>query len=222
MIVRGVARSLPTTATEEAEMSTIVVGTFLTVDGVMQAPGAPEEDREGGFEHGGWLAPHFDDELGRLMVEWTNQADAVLLGRTTYEIFAGYWPNVSDDDPIAAKLNRVQKYVASRTLESVEWANSTLLRGDAAEEVAKLRAADLGEIQVTGSGDLVQTLMRHDLVDEYRLLVFPVVLGTGKRLFAEGTVPAGLELAETRASATGVVVSTYRRTGRPAYGDMTA
>ena len=201
-------------------MAKIVVGTFLTVDGVMQAPGAPDEDREGGFQHGGWLVPYFDEGMGRLISEWTNEADGLLLGRRTYEIFAAHWPHVGGDDPVAAKLNSVPKYVASRTLDAVEWNNSTLLRGDIPEEVASLKEEQEGEIQVTGSGDLHQTLIKHGLVDEYRLWIFPVLLGAGKRLFAGGTVPRGLRLVDTKTFSTGVTILTYERAGELEYGSF--
>jgi len=201
-------------------MRKLVVGTFLTVDGVMQAPGGPDEDREGGFEHGGWSVNYWDDVMGQIIVEATLQADALLLGRKTYEIFAAHWPRVSGDDPIAAKLNSVPKYVASRTLDEVTWNNSRLISGDVAEEVAGLKEQPGGEIQVTGSGDLIQTLIEHDLVDEYRLWVFPVVLGEGKRLFARGTVPAGLKLVDTKTSSTGVAIHTYERAGALQYGSF--
>jgi len=201
-------------------MAELVVGTFLSLDGVMQGPGGPDEDRSGGFDHGGWLVPHFDDDLGQAMVAWIEEADGLLLGRRTYEIFAGHWPRVADDDPIAAKLNSVTKYVASTSLTSVEWANSTLLTGDVAGEVAALKRRAPGEIQVHGSGDLLQTLLRHDLVDEYRLRIAPVVLGSGKRLFGEGTVPVGLELVEATTTSTGVAMHTYRRAGAVEYGSF--
>lgn len=150
-------------------MRKLVVGTFVSLDGIMQAPGAPDEDRDGGFEHGGWTVPLFDEQLGQVMAELVSRAGALLLGRRTYDIFAASWPLVSDDDPIAAQLNRIPKYVASRTLQSVEWNNSTLLTGDVAEQVADLKRQPGDEIQIAGSGDLIQTLMRHDLIDEYRL-----------------------------------------------------
>ena len=201
-------------------MGKVVVGTFVTVDGVMQAPGGPDEDREGGFEHGGWLVPYFDDAMGQLIDEWTTAADALLLGRKTYEIFAAHWPRMPADDPTAAKLNSVPKYVASRTLDLVEWRNSTLLHGDVAQAVAELKERVEGEIQVTGSGDLIQTLVAADLVDEYRLWVFPILLGTGKRLFAGGTIPRALRLADTRTFATGVAVHTYERAGALEYGSF--
>jgi dihydrofolate reductase len=191
----------------------LVVGTFMTLDGVVQAPGAPNEDQEGGFAYGGWTVPLFDDELGQRMVELTDRAGALLLGRKTYEGFAASWPLVGDDDPIAAKLNHMPKYVASRTLKTAEWANTTVLSGDVAEEVAKLKEQPGGEIHVSGSGNLVQTLLRHDLVDEFVLLVFPVLVGPGKRLFGDGTVPGTLELVESTSTGTGVLISTYRRRG---------
>jgi dihydrofolate reductase len=201
-------------------MSTIVVGTFLTLDGVMQAPGGPEEDRSGGFEHGGWLVPHFDDVMGRAMTEWISRGDALLLGRRTYEIFAAHWPHADPDDPIGRKLNAMPKHVASRTLSTVDWTNSRLLDGDAAGAVAELKRRPGGEIQVHGSGGLIQTLMEHDLVDEYRLWIAPILLGAGRRLFAGGARPAGFELAETTTATTGVVLHVYRRAGEVRYGSM--
>jgi dihydrofolate reductase len=201
-------------------MRKLVVGTFLTVDGVMQAPGGPDEDREGGFEHGGWSVNYWDDVMMQIIEALTLQAGALLLGRKTYEIFAGHWPRVGGDDPVAAKLNSVPKYVASRTLNEVTWNNSTLIEGDVAEAVAKLKEERGAEIQVTGSGELIQTLMEHDLVDEYRLWVFPVVVGEGKRLFARGAIPAALKLVETKTSTTGVAVHTYERAGELQYGSF--
>jgi dihydrofolate reductase len=201
-------------------MAKLVVGTFLTVDGVMQAPGGPDEDREGGFEHGGWLAPHFSDEFGGFMDSLIGRSDALLLGRKTYDIFAGYWPNAGDDDPMAQKLNSVSKYVASRTLKTVDWNNSKLLGGDVAQEVAGLKERLDGEIHVTGSGNLAQTLLKNDVVDEFVLLVFPVVLGTGKRLFGDGTIPRGLRLTDTQTFPAGVTAHTYERTGEPEYGTV--
>jgi dihydrofolate reductase len=194
-------------------MGKLVVTESVSVDGVMQAPGGPSEDTEGGFEHGGWVVPHFDDETLSLSVEGVLRPDVLLLGRRTYEIFAAHWPRVDGDDPIAAKLNAMPKYVASRTLDAVDWNNSTLLRGDVAEAVAGLKRSQDGEIRVYGSADLVQTLLENDLVDELDLWTFPVLLGKGKRLFAGGTVPAGLELARSSTTSTGVVMSTYHRAG---------
>ena len=203
-------------------MGKLVVGTFLTLDGVMQGPGGPEEDTEGGFEHGGWTVPFWseDDEvMGQFMDESMQRADALLLGRKTYEIFAAHWPNVGDDDPMAAKLNSVQKYVASTTLDKLEWQNSTLIEGDVAEAVAKLKD-EKAEIQVPGSQNLIQTLLKHDLIDEYRLLIFPVVLGTGKKLFADGTIPTSLKVVDTKTSGTGVSINSYQAAGRPEYGSF--
>jgi dihydrofolate reductase len=201
-------------------MRKLIVGTFLTVDGVMQAPGGPDEDRDGGFEHGGWSVNYWDDVMGQIIVDSTLQAGALLLGRKTYEIFAAHWPHVSGDDPVAAKLNSVPKHVASRTLDEVTWNNSKLIQGDVAQAVVALKEQSGGEIQVTGSGHLIQTLMEYDLVDEYRLWVFPVVLGQGKRLFAAGAVPAALRLVETRTSSTGVAIHTYERAGAIQYGSF--
>ena len=185
----------------------------------MQAPGGPDEDRDGGFEHGGWVVPHFDETMGRIIEEEMSGADAFLLGRKTYEIFAGSWPKSTDPgDRIALALNTKPKYVASRTLDTLEWNNSHLIKGDVAEEVAKLKAQGDGEIQVGGSSDLLQTLLKHDLVDEWHLWVFPVVLGSGKRLFGEGTIPIGLKLTRTETSSTGVTLQVYERAGAVGHG----
>ncbi|MGH8897555.1 MAG: dihydrofolate reductase family protein [Egibacteraceae bacterium] len=201
-------------------MSKLVVGTFLSLDGVMQAPGGPDEDPSDGFTHGGWSVAYWDDAMGRIIDEWTEQADSLLLGRKTYEIFAAHWPHVTDDDPVSAKLNSVPKYVASTTLDRVEWNNSTLINGDLAREVGKLKDQPGGEIQVHGSCQLIQTLMKHDLVDEYRLWTFPVLLGSGKRLFGDGTMPSGLKLIDTKTSDTGVVIHSYQRAGKIEYGSF--
>jgi dihydrofolate reductase len=199
-------------------MRSLVVSMFLTLDGVMQAPGGPEEDPTGGFTHGGWSVGYWDEPMGERMGEVMGGPFDLLLGRRTYEIFAAHWPH--SDEPGAEELNSARKYVASRTLDSVEWNNSTLLEGDVAEAVAKLKQEDGPEIQVYGSGDLLQTLLEHDLVDEFRIMIFPVVLGTGKRLFAEGAVPAGLTLAESAMSTTGVFMATYKREGDIRYGSF--
>ena len=202
-------------------MRKLVAGTFLTLDGVMQAPGGADEDRDGGFEHGGWLVPYFDDRLGEIMTEWTTRAGAFLLGRRTYEIFAGAWPTVTDPaDAIAAALNTRPKYVASRTLADLAWNNSHLLEGDLVEDVRKLKAQDGDEIQVHGSGGLLQTLLAHDLVDTLRLWHFPVVIGTGKRLFGGGEIPRRFELVDTQAAGTGAILHVYERTGELRYGEV--
>jgi dihydrofolate reductase len=190
-------------------MRKLVVSTFLTLDGVMQAPGGPEEDPGGGFAHGGWSVNYWDDALAAWMGEAFETPFDLLLGRKTYEIFAAHWPHV--DDPGAEELNSARKYVASRTLERVDWVNSTLLEGDVAEAVARLKEEDGREIQVHGSSNLVQTLLRAGLVDELRLMIFPLVLGSGKRLFADGAVPAGLRLVEAQPSSTGVLMTRYER-----------
>ncbi|MEO3874052.1 dihydrofolate reductase family protein [Nonomuraea sp. B12E4] len=196
----------------------LIVTSHLTLDGVMQSNGKPEPELNDGFEHGGWQVPYFGQDLARLTAGWIAAADAFLLGRTTYELFAGYWSKVTDpDDPHATRLNALPKYVASTTLDRVEWNNSTLLRGDLAEEVAKLKRRPGNELQVHGSAALVRTLMKHDLVDEYRLLIHPVVLGGGKRLFAGGTAPTAFELIDTKIIGRGVVVHTYRPSGKPEY-----
>ncbi len=201
-------------------MAVIVVGTFLTLDGVMQGPGGPDEDSSGGFAHGGWSVGYWDEAMGQIVTAWTAKADALLLGRTTYEIFAAHWPHVPDDDPVGGVLNRVPKYVASTTLKRLGWHNSRLLDGDVPRAVAALKDARSGEIQVHGSCGLLQTLIEHDLVDEYRLWTFPVLLGNGKRLFATGTIPAGLELIDSTTSSTGVVISRYRRAGDIRFGEF--
>ncbi len=202
-------------------MRKLVVGAFVTLDGVMQAPGGPDEDRDNGFRHGGWLVPFFDEKFGEIMTEWTKRAGAFLLGRKTYEIFAGSWPNSTDPaDEIATALNTRPKFVASRTLDKVEWNNSILLKGEVAEEVAKLKAQDGGEIQVHGSGDLLQTLLKRDLVDTLRLWQFPVVLGAGKRLFGEGAIPRGFRLVDTQLNTTGAALHVYERAGKLNYGEV--
>jgi dihydrofolate reductase len=194
-------------------MAELTLTTFLTLDGVMQAPGGPGEDESGGFPHGGWLVPHFDDDMGKTMVEIFSKADAFLLGRTTYDIFAAYWPRITaPDDLIASKLNSLPKHVASRTRTKFSWSGTTLVR-DVAKEVVELKKLYPREVQVHGSCGLAQILIENDLIDEYRLLTFPVVLGIGKRLFGAGAVPAMLKLLRSSTTSTGVVVSVYRRAG---------
>jgi dihydrofolate reductase len=202
-------------------MRKLVVSTFLTLDGVMQAPGGPDEDRDGGFEHGGWSVRHWDDMMGQRIVEQMREPDALLLGRRTYEIFAAHWPRVTDpDDSVAAKLNTVRKYVVSRTLRSADWNNSLLISREAAAGVGRLKEQAGGEIQVHGSSNLIQTLLKHDLVDEFRLWIFPVVVGPGKRLFADGTIPGALRLVDTKVSSTGVAIHRYERAGTLEYGSF--
>jgi dihydrofolate reductase len=193
-------------------MRKLIVSTFVTLDGVMQAPGGPEEDDEGGFEYGGWSVNYWDDRMGAVMGEAMSGPFDLLLGRRTYDIFAAYWPHASDAQG-AKPLNEATKYVASRGRPELTWEKSVLIEGDAAEGVEALKRGDGPELQVHGSGNLAQTLMRHNLVDEYRLWTFPLVIGTGKRLFADGTIPAGLRLVDSTVSTTGVVIGTYEAAG---------
>jgi dihydrofolate reductase len=196
----------------------LVVGTFVTADGVMQAPGGPDEDRDGGFEHGGWTVNFWNEPMGMAMDEQISRCGTLLFGRRTYEIFAAHWPSVGDEDPFAARVNSMPKYVASRTLKEVTWNNSHLLLGDAAEAVAKLKEETTDEIQVPGSSDFIQTLLEHGLVDEFVLWVFPVVIGTGKRLFGAGARPAAMKLRDTKTFETGVAIHTYEPSGEIPYG----
>ena len=201
-------------------MAKLTITTFLTLDGVMQAPGGPPEDTSGGFRYGGWLVPYFDAGTGQFMSEVFERVDAFLLGRGTYQIFASHWPRVTDpNDLIAGRLNALPKHVASRSLERVDWHNSSLLR-DVVAEVAALKVKYDRELQVHGSAGLAQTLLEHDLVDEYNVLTFPVVLGTGKRLFGAGAIPAALALKHSQATSSGVVISTYARAGKPQVGSF--
>jgi dihydrofolate reductase len=203
-------------------MRELVVGTFLTLDGVMQAPGGPDEDPTGGFVHGGWSVTYWDDLMGRRVAESSARPFDLLLGRKTYEIFAAHWPYVTDD-PMADALNRATKYVVSTTLERAEWRPATLLRPgerDIPDQLRRLKAQDGPELQVHGSGRLVQTLLRHGLVDRYRLMIFPVLLGRGERLFGDGTVPAGLRLVDATTSTTGVILATYEPAGELVAGSF--
>jgi dihydrofolate reductase len=189
-------------------MRKLVVNTFMSLDGVMQSPGGPDEDPTGGFTQGGWAVNYFDDEM---MDQMSEAGYELLLGRGTYEIFAAHWPH--DEGPIADHLNSTRKHVASTTLERLDWNNSTLITGDVADYVAALKTDDGPEIQVHGSPGLIQTLLQHDLIDEYRMWIFPVVIGTGKRFFGDGTIPTGLKLVDSKATKTGVTVNTYERAG---------
>jgi dihydrofolate reductase len=200
-------------------MSKLTMTTFVTLDGVMQAPGGPNEDPSGGFTHGGWLVPYADPDMGAFMMSVFERADAFLLGRRTYQIFAAHWPRITEPDPIASSLNKLPKHVASKTLERAEWNNSSLVR-HVAGEVPSLKARYARELQVHGSCGLAQTLLEHDLVDELNLLVYPIALGTGRRLFGPGTVPTAFKHASTRTTSTGVVIATYQRAGRPSYGSF--
>lgn len=199
----------------------LTVTTFLSVDGVYQGPGGPDEDRRDGFDRGGWLVPHFDEATGQFIDEVFREVDAFLLGRRTYEIFAASWPNATDpDDRVAKSLNTLPKYVASRTLHDPQWSNSTVLEGDLAPAVQQLKERDGRQLQVHGSGRLVQFLLANDLVDRLNLLVFPVIVGAGRRLFPESGIATGLALDESRTTPSGVAISVYRTSGRPEFGTV--
>jgi dihydrofolate reductase len=200
-------------------MRELLVQTFLTLDGVMQAPGGPEEDDSGGFAFGGWSVTYWDEDLDQAMDEVVSKPFAMVLGRHTYDIMAAFWPHASEEDGATA-FNEATKYVASRSRLTLDWANAMQIEGDAAEGLATLKAEDGPELQVHGSGNLAQTLMRHNLVDRYRLWIFPLVIGSGKRLFADGTIPSGLELIEGRTSTTGVFMGTYRSAGEIVTGSF--
>jgi dihydrofolate reductase len=192
-------------------MRKLVAVTQVSLDGVMQAPGGPEEDPSGGFRYGGWVPPHLDEGFREALREAFRKPFDLVLGRKTYEIFAAYWPH--EEGPIADALNSATKHVASRTVKTLDWANSRLLEGEAQTAVAALKEEDGPELQVLGSSELLRTLLAHGLVDELRLWIFPVLLGSGKRLFDEEVAPSGLELVESNVSTTGVVAAAYRRTG---------
>jgi dihydrofolate reductase len=198
----------------------LVVSMFVTLDGVAQAPGGPDEDRSGGFAHGGWSVPYWDQAMVDAQVAWIDMLDALLLGRGTWEIFAAHWPHIGEEDPIAARFNQVPKYVASRASLGMTWDGSTLLGDDVPAAVAALKAQPGNQLQVHGSPGLVQTLLRDRLVDALRLWTFPLVLGQGKRLFGDGTVPAGMALQETRVLDTGVVFQDYRVGAALDYGSF--
>ena len=194
---------------------------FLSVDGVYQGPGGPTEDTSGGFDRGGWLVPHFDEATGEFMSSVFENVDAFLLGRRTYDIFAASWPNATDpNDPVANALNTLPKYVASTTLTDPEWANTTVLEDDVASAVRELKQREGRELQVHGSGRLVQFLLENDLVDRLNLLTFPVIVGAGRRLFPESGIATGLALDESRTTPSGVTISVYRPTGRPEFGEV--
>lgn len=193
-------------------MRRLVVSTFVSLDGVAQAPGGPGEDQSGGFDLGGWTVPHFDEAVGAFMGELMGKPFDLVLGRRTYDVFAAHWPHASEEQG-AKPLNDAVKHVASRGTPDLSWERSQLLEGEPAQAVAALKEQDGPELQVHGSLELLQALLPAGLVDELRLVVFPVVLGRGKRLFGEGTAPTGLELVSSTTSSTGVVMSVYRPAG---------
>jgi dihydrofolate reductase len=189
-------------------MRKLIVLTFITLDGVMQGPGGPTEDTSGNFTSGGWTVPYFDEFLGNSMGEQMSRPFDLLLGRKTFEIFASYWPHHE-----GAGINKATKYVASNTLTTHEWNKSVFLKGNVVDEIQKLKQQDGPDLQVHGSGNLIQTLLSHDLVDEFWLKIFPVTLGTGKRLFDTGTLPASYTLVESQSSPSGVIIATFKRAG---------
>jgi dihydrofolate reductase len=198
-------------------MRKIIVLSFITLDGVIQAPGGPEEDTSGGFKYGGWTVPYFDDFLGKVMGEQMSKPFDLLLGRKTFEIFANYWPQHEDEWP---GVNSVAKYVVSKTMEKHEWNNSIFIKGNVVEEIKKIKGSEGSDLQVHGSGNLIQTLLKHDLVDELWLKTFPIVLGPGKRLFAEGTLSGAFALKEAKVSPRGVIVASYKRDGEVKTGSF--
>jgi dihydrofolate reductase len=201
-------------------MRKLLVTTFLTLDGVMQAPGGPDEDDSGGFAHGGWSVNYWDEQMGQVMGEATSRPFAMVLGRRTYDIMAAYWPNAPEEEG-GKVFNEATKYVASRGRPNLEaWSNSVPIEGDAAQGIAALKAEDGPELQVHGSANLIQTLLRHNLVDQFRLWIFPLVIGSGKRLFSEGTIPSGLKLVDHTVSTTGVVIGTYEPAGELVTGSF--
>ena len=202
-------------------MRKLIVVSFITLDGVMQAPGGPDEDPTGGFRHGGWVAGYFDGFLGKVMIKQMTKPFDLLLGRKTYEIFAAHWPYVNtNEDPIAAGINNAKKYVASKTLAKLDWSNSELIKGDIGKEVKKLKDQGGPEIQVHGSGDLIQTLLKGELVDELWLKIFPITLGVGKRLFAEGTLPVGYKILESEISPMALLLPRTGVRGRSKQGRL--
>jgi dihydrofolate reductase len=202
-------------------MRKLIVLSFISLDGVMQAPGGPEEDPTGGFKHEGWVFGYFDDFLLKVMVKQMSKPFDLLLGRITYEIFAAHWPYANtSENPFAARINNAKKYVASKKLTKLDWNNSELIKGDIWNEIKKIKEQDGPEIQVHGSGNLIQMLLKHDLVDELWLKVFPITLGAGKRLFAEGTIPAGFKLLESEISPSGVIIASYERAGEVKAGSL--
>jgi len=198
-------------------MRKIIVLTFITLDGVMQAPGGPGEDDSGGFKYGGWTVPYFDEFLGKIMTQQMGKPFDLLLGRKTFEIFASYWPHHEDEGP---GINNATKYVVSNTLSTHEWKKSVFLKCNVVDEVKKLKQQDSPDLQVHGSWNLIQTLMEHDLVDEFWLKIFPVTLGMGKRLFDKGTTPAAYILVESKSSPSGVIIATFKPAGEVKTGSI--
>ena len=198
-------------------MRKVIVLSFMTLDGVIQAPGGPEEDTSGGFKYGGWVFSFFDEFVGKIMGEqMSNNAD-LLLGRKTYEIFASYWPDHENEWP---GINQVTKYVASNTLSAHSWRNTVFLKENVADQIKNLKLQNGSDLQVHGSGNFIQTLLKYDLVDEFWLKIFPITLGNGKRLFENGTIPANFSLLEYKVSPKGVFIANYKRDGEPETGSF--
>ena len=199
-------------------MRKLVSSTFVTMDSIMQAPGGLTEDESGGFQRGGWLVPYFDDIVGQAMTEVFAKKPELLLGRKTYEIMNAYWPNSTEEG--ADDMNNAKKYVVSNTLNNVDWNNSTLIKGDAVKEITRLKALNGPELQVHGSSNLIQTLLKHNLIDEMHMLIFPVAIGHGKRLFGEGTNPSSFKLVDSKISPSGVIIATYGYDGELKTGSL--
>jgi dihydrofolate reductase len=199
-------------------MRKIIVLTFISLDGVMQAPGGPEEDTSGGFKYGGWTFPYFDDAAGQVMGKQMSMPFDLLLGRKTYDIFAAYWPQ--QDDAISEAFNKATKYVVSHEPAKLDWVNSELITGNVVAKLKALKETDGPMLQVHGSGEMIQTLLKNDLVDELWLKTFPVTLGKGKRLFGEGTIPAAFTLTDSQVTPSGVIVANYERAGDVTTGDL--
>lgn len=201
-------------------MRKLIVLTFVTMDGVMQAPGGPGEDDSGGFKYGGWSVSKFDEALGKAMTDQMGHPFDLLLGRRTYDIFAAHWPRAGEDDPAARVINRAKKYVVTRRPVSLEWKTTVPITGDVPARIRELKSEDGPELQVHGSSNLIQTLLKHDLVDELWLKIYPITLGTGKRLFGEGTIPANFTVSTAQVSPSGVIIASYARAGEVNLGSF--
>jgi dihydrofolate reductase len=198
-------------------MRKIIVLSFITLDGVMQGPGGPTEDTSGNFTYGGWTVPYFDDFLGQVMTEQMGKPFDLLLGRKTFEIFASYWPQHQEE---GAGINKATKYVASNTITSHDWKKSVFLKDNVVDELIRLIQQDGPDLQVHGSGNLIQTLLEHDLIDEFWLKIFPVTLGMGKRLFDKGTIPASFAMVDIKSSPSGVIIANFKRAGEVKTGSF--
>ena len=202
-------------------MRKIIILSFITMDGIMQAPGGPTEDTSGDFKYGGWTVPYFDESLGKVMTEQMSRPFDLLLGRKTYDIFASYWPNHNDaNNPIASGINKARKYVASHSPLNFDWENTVQFASDVVGEIVKLKSEDGPELQVHGSGNFIQTLLKHDLADEFWLKIYPLTLGSGKLLFAEGSIPAAFRLTKSSVTPAGVIVANYERGGEVKTGSF--